>query len=170
MLSINKMGINQPVLISIGTFVIIFLASILLWIMFLGTIFLYFFGKKIKKETLVESFIAGVNAWGVSSIVKLLIPSIRPFILEGSELLTTTHHLDNSFPSSHSALSFAIATSIFIKNKPIGILYYMGALLVSVGRVASNAHFPVDTLGGAMIGIFVSLLVNNISQKTLKKV
>lgn len=74
-----------------------------------------------------------------------------------------------SFPSGHSqtAFTFAHIFSFFLlrtslpKNhlRVLQILLYSLATLTSLSRVYVGAHFPIDILVGAAIGIFFSQLV-----------
>lgn len=65
---------------------------------------------------------------------------------------------DDSFPSGHTADSFAAAT--FIQQRygwQWAIPAYLGATFVGYSRVASDKHFVEDVLAGAAIGIISGL-------------
>jgi membrane-associated phospholipid phosphatase len=65
---------------------------------------------------------------------------------------------DDSFPSGHTADSFASAT--FIQQRygwQWGIPAYIGATFVGYSRVQSDKHFVEDVLAGAVIGILSGL-------------
>ncbi len=65
---------------------------------------------------------------------------------------------DDSFPSGHTADSFAAAT--FIQQRygwEWGIPAYIGATFVGYSRVESDKHYVVDVLAGAAIGIISGL-------------
>ena len=99
-------------------------------------------------------------------ILKNLIYSPRPkeffklkehiYLIEG-----VTHTGSSSFPSGHAASAFALATllALFAKNKKIGCLYLLAAALVGYSRIYLSQHFPLDVMAGALIGVFVALLV-----------
>lgn len=74
-------------------------------------------------------------------------------------LFGVTH--DSSFPSTHTAVSFALAlTYAFSSVNIFGILLLLSlAVLVGLGRVLSGAHFTVDVLAGAVLAFFVSMIV-----------
>jgi dolichol kinase len=64
-----------------------------------------------------------------------------------------------SFPSGHSAISFAAATIILVRLKNrVYLLFYCLATLVAISRVMLNLHKPLDVIAGAVIGIIVSLV------------
>mgnify|MGYP002207557540 FL=1 len=65
---------------------------------------------------------------------------------------------DDSFPSGHTADSFAAAT--FIQQRygwEWGIPAYIGATFVGYSRVESDKHYVEDVLAGAAIGIISGL-------------
>jgi len=65
---------------------------------------------------------------------------------------------DDSFPSGHTADSFAAAT--FIQQRygwKWGIPAYIGATFVGYTRVDSDKHYVEDVLAGAAIGIISGL-------------
>lgn len=67
---------------------------------------------------------------------------------------------DWSFPSGHSVVVFATATSIFLNHKKTGVLALIIAALVAFSRLYICVHYPTDVLAGAAIGIIFALLVN----------
>lgn len=144
-----------------GGGVVIFLASFLIWVMYFGLIFIFIFRKRTKKE-MAFIILSSVLSWLLAQMTKDLLPTVRPFLLNGENPLTLTEHFDNSFPSGHSATAFGLATSLFLVDHNLGIFYLILAGFVSLGRVLSRVHFLVDVLGGAVLGIFVSLLLENL--------
>ncbi len=99
-------------------------------------------------------------------VLKNLIYSPRPMeffkLKEHIYLIErVTHTGSSSFPSGHSASAFALATllAIFAKDKKIGCLYLLAAVLVAYSRIYLSQHFPMDVMAGAAIGVFVALLV-----------
>jgi undecaprenyl-diphosphatase len=72
------------------------------------------------------------------------------------------------FASSHAANSFALATMIYLFSKNTGIkswFLFLWAAIVSYSRIYVGVHFLSDVIVGAMVGIFFSKLIFNISKK-----
>ncbi len=64
------------------------------------------------------------------------------------------------FVSSHAANGFAIFafTSRLFKNRGYYFLILFWALLFSYSRIYSGVHYPLDILGGAVLGWLIGLL------------
>ena len=141
---------------------ITFFASFLIWFMFGGLFVLWVVDGKIKREQVVHALLAFIIAWVVSDIIKKIFPTLRPFEITGEVPLTLFARGDGAFPSGHTASSFALATTIFLYDKKVGTGFLAAAGIVGVGRILGNVHFPVDILGGAVIGVAISMLIEKV--------
>jgi membrane-associated phospholipid phosphatase len=63
-----------------------------------------------------------------------------------------------SFPSGHTCLSFATATSLTILLPRWKYLWYPLALIVAAERVLENAHYVSDVVAGAALGTLCALV------------
>jgi membrane-associated phospholipid phosphatase len=61
----------------------------------------------------------------------------------------------SSFPSGHTAATFAVISVLWICYPRFRILYALAAAAVIVGLVGSNFHFLGDTIAGAFLGATV---------------
>jgi membrane-associated phospholipid phosphatase len=77
-----------------------------------------------------------------------------------SHLVLETNKLHNSFPSGHTTGAFAIFMflALYSKNKWIGLICCLIAILSSFSRVYLSQHFVEDTLAGSVIGMGISLM------------
>lgn len=84
----------------------------------------------------------------------------RPYVADpaDSHLFLAPSH-DPSFPSDHTTAAFAIAVSIFLRSRRIGLLALAMALTLAVARVAVGVHYPGDVMGGALLGTGAALLL-----------
>lgn len=142
-----------------NNFFITFLASYLVFVLFAVSFTLIL--KKGGIKFLIFLAFAVLVALIVSRMTKLLIPySVRPFKIDGFPPLTLTIPDSPSFPSDHAAVSFALATFIFLYFRKYAPIFMTGAIFVSLGRVLGNVHYPVDILGGAILGVFSALFID----------
>lgn len=121
------------------------------------------FKNKLKEVTLV--FCSAVFAWIVATIIKSLILSPRPFILFENVKPLFLHGGMDSFPSGHAMFFSALAMSLYFIHKRIGILYIFVALIVGLARIASGVHFPIDILGGYILGIGIAYIIRFLFNK-----
>jgi undecaprenyl-diphosphatase len=138
-----------------------FLASILIWLMFFGLIVLWVIDGKIKKETVIHALFACFVAYFVTEAIKFVFPTLRPFQINNLIPLTATIPGDGAFPSSHSAVAFALSITILKHNKKVGILYLIMAGFVGVARIMAYVHYPIDIIAGAVIGSVISMLTSS---------
>ena len=69
---------------------------------------------------------------------------------------------DYSFPSGHSAASFAAAVSIFVMHKKEGAAALILACLIAFSRLYLFVHFPTDVLAGIAVGFICAFLAAKI--------
>lgn len=91
-------------------------------------------------------------------LLKPLFDRTRPYYVLGYEPLIAPVG-DPSFPSGHTAVSFAAATAIYAINKKWGIAAYIFAAVMGFSRLYLGVHFPLDVLGGAVVGVVAAKLV-----------
>lgn len=98
-------------------------------------------------------------SFAISEAIKTIYPKRRP---QNPLLPKKT---DTSFPSSHSAISFALAFSyIFLHGMNVyGFLLFTVASFVALGRVLAGAHFIVDVVVGSLIALGVCLVVYSLN-------
>ena len=150
---------NEILLIDKGAWLVAFMASFLIWIMFAGLLVLWLIDGRIKKEQALHAFLSALIAWVIAEMLKNLIPSVRPFKIYGNTPLTFTIPTDNSFPSSHAAATFAMAASIWLHDRRLGMVFVIGAILTCAGRVLASVHYIFDVLTGAVVGIVSAVFV-----------
>lgn len=66
---------------------------------------------------------------------------------------------DGSFPSGHTATSFACATVLASFVPRAAPLFYLLAVAISFSRIYVGAHWVFDVVGGIALGIAIALLL-----------
>jgi len=126
--------------------------------------FLAFIYLILRKK--IRAFLCILLAMGVAGVVDFLIYMFwqrpRPFISHSdlvSKIYGTSASL-GSFPSSHTYIAFAIATSIFLYgHRRLGSVLFVLAILVAMGRIGLGLHYPSDVVGGIILGILSGVAV-----------
>ena len=61
--------------------------------------------------------------------------------------------VDHSFPSGHTAASFAAAGAMYFSKYKHWKVFGVIALAIAFSRLYLYVHFPTDVIGGAALGI-----------------
>ena len=87
-------------------------------------------------------------------ILKPLVARPRPFTSDPARILLIPRPEDYSFPSGHTAVSFAAASAAwFMKKRKTGVAFGAVACLIAFSRLYLYVHYPTDVLGGMVFGI-----------------
>jgi undecaprenyl-diphosphatase len=99
--------------------------------------------------------VAVLAADGLAGILKAAVGEKRPN--EPDPLVTIPH--SHSFPSGHTATSFAGATALSLLYPRGTPVFYVLAAAIAYSRLYLGVHFPLDVVGGAVIGAATALLL-----------
>jgi undecaprenyl-diphosphatase len=106
-------------------------------------------GRRAGAATAVASVAA---TFIVQTRVKPLFRRVRPFVNREANVVGV-RPADHSFPSGHTASSFAAATALAFFYPRAAPLAYAVATGVGMSRVHLGVHFPSDAAVGGVIGI-----------------
>lgn len=111
-------------------------------------------GSTIVTGLFSAALLGGIVSTAVKESLQVLRP---PAILPPESFHLIGHKLELvSFPSGHTLSAFAIAT-LLILGLPLRGWRLAGVLalacLIGLSRVAVGAHWPLDVLGGSLLGI-----------------
>jgi len=133
--------------------------------------FIYLIWTK-KINALICSFFAIALAGTTDLVIYLIWKRPRPYIShEGIVNINPENYTVDvaSFPSSHTYLAFAVATSIFLYgHKKLGTFLFLVAIFVAISRISTGLHYPSDTIGGALLGISAGMFAYIIVHKSEK--
>ena len=105
--------------------------------------------------------LAGIAVGIASALVKISnVFYDRPRPFESLDVVLLFYPpTDSSFPANPVAVAIAMATGAWMANKRIGTVMYIGAFVYGFSRVYAGVFYPMDVLGGALIGVSATYLV-----------
>ncbi len=103
----------------------------------------------------------------LNNIFKGLVQSDRPIGSEGIFSLGEFSATGYSFPSGHAQniTTTGVTLCIFTRNKLIFVVTLVLIILVSISRVYLGLHWPIDVLGGIVLSLIVSIVLNEVLAK-----
>jgi undecaprenyl-diphosphatase len=137
-------------------------------------ILLFAFGGWTGKKTSIIMAISFLVLIPLVSVVKDVIHRDRPIILNESFILKSDS--ESSFPSGHAVIVSAGAINTLMlfrgtfKKNIISICLTIEASLVCFSRVYVGGHYPLDVVGGIILGVAISLIFIGIYRHVESKV
>jgi undecaprenyl-diphosphatase len=104
------------------------------------------------------AFFACLIALAFAAVLGHLRYAARPFVSDGSTHLLLAHSPDDSFPSEHTTVAFALASILTWWRLRAGLVALALAALVAVARVYVGVHWPSDVLAAAAAGALAGSL------------
>lgn len=145
------------------------------WIPFyiiLAVYMLYTYRLKGVYMILIIGASAGLTDLVSSSVIKPLVGRDRPCHepeLEGQVHAMVYCGMSKSFTSSHAANHTALALSISLlllrKRKWLTGLLFLWAFLIGYAQVYVGVHYPVDIVGGILVGLLTAYSVYFLARK-----
>ena len=132
----------------------VFLADYLFYILILVFLCIVLKERNWRQRVYLAALtgIAVILSRGIATpVIRFFYDRPRPFIADNIEPLIN-HLATNAFPSGHLAIFTPIFLALFLINRRLGFWFFIGAILIGVGRVATGVHWPTDILGGIAIG------------------
>jgi undecaprenyl-diphosphatase len=105
--------------------------------------------------------LAVAAADGIATLLKVAIGENRPS--DTGSLITIPHN--HSFPSGHSAIAFSAATALAALVPRAAPAFFLLALAIGYSRIYVGVHWPLDVVGGALVGVATALLLLAVARR-----
>src|SRR3954468_2056652 len=125
----------------------------------LGVVALFIFGIPRIRRAAVAAVLSAGLALLVAHFVAAAVDRARPFVDHPHAHLFLAHAADPGFPSDHATGAFAIGFALVLRDRVLGIVALVLALVLSIGRVALGVHYPSDVFAGALLGLAAALVL-----------
>ena len=124
-----------------------------------GLVVLFAFFSEVRRRAAVAAGLSAGLALLVAHFLAAAIDRNRPFVDHPHVHLLLAHAKDPGFPSDHATGAFAIGFALVLRDRAIGIVALVLALVLSIGRVALGVHYPSDVFAGAVLGLAAALVL-----------
>ena len=101
-------------------------------------------------------------------LLKPLVGRIRPFAVNAAVELLVKAPLDASFPSGHTAASFAAVFALKAAGSPLWKPALAVAVVIAFSRLYLYVHWPSDVLAGVLLGAAVGWAGAKLAEKAGK--
>ncbi len=125
---------------------------------------------KQMRQNAYETFLNLGISTIISEGIKIAINRTRPADKYPNEIFVNSPTHGSSFPSGHTTLAFATATTLALDYKKWYVIVpaYLWAGSVGYSRMYLGKHYPSDMLGGIIVGIGSGYLSHYLSKKLFK--
>lgn len=128
----------------------------MIWIVLAAVLLLI---PKTRKSGVILALALCMDVLMCNVILKNVFARIRPCDVNTAVQLLIARPVDFSFPSGHTAASFASAAALFFAGekklwKPVLVL----AVLIAFSRLYLYVHYSTDILGGMVVGVAAGYL------------
>lgn len=123
-----------------------------------------------RKETRTTGFMVllaiAIDIFLANGILKHLAGRARPFAMHPDLIPLIPRPSDFSFPSGHTAVSFAASIVLLFRTRPrYGVPAVILAFLIAFSRLYLGVHYPTDVLGGMVTGTVSAFLAPTVYRK-----
>ena len=121
--------------------------------------------KKYRRQGCTVVLALLLDLFCCNMLLKPLVGRLRPFAVNTAVELLTAPPVDASFPSGHTAVSFAAVFALRAAGSPFWKPALAAAVVIAFSRLYLYVHWPSDVLGGALLGAFLGWAAGEIVKK-----
>jgi undecaprenyl-diphosphatase len=125
----------------------------LVWLVIAAALAIWWRRPWLFFQVVVADFAAQLISYGLKEGIGRERP---PEVYAAPKPLVHVPH-DGSFPSGHASTSFACATMLAFSAPRAAPAFFVLAAAIAWSRVYVGVHYPLDVLGGAVLGVLISI-------------
>ena len=103
-------------------------------------------------------------------IIKPIVARPRPYSINKTIRLLVAPLKDYSFPSGHTAASFASVSALyFAGRKRLAVGALVVSILIAFSRMYLYVHYPTDVFGGLIIGLLCGWIADLVMKRIVER-
>lgn len=102
-------------------------------------------------------------------VIKPLFARPRPCDLNTAVALLVARPHGHSFPSGHTASSFACAFALWFQHSRLRIPALLFSAAMGLSRLYLYVHFPTDVLGGMLLGLALGWAASRLADRLVSR-
>ncbi len=136
----------------------------MIWILLILVLLCF---KKTRHAAVLAAVALALSYCLNNLFLKELVDRTRPYETWNQVQLLIGKQHDPSFPSGHTASSFAVATSLALsfQRRWAGTLLIILAAAIAISRMYVGVHYPLDVLCGMVDAILIAYVVNYVDRE-----
>jgi undecaprenyl-diphosphatase len=115
-------------------------------------------GRRGRRAAIASTAAAALSTYVAQRLLKPIFRRKRPWFTREAAQVVGGKTPDHSFPSGHTAATFAAATALAMAYPSARQLLFVTATVVGLSRIHLGHHFPSDVIGGALLGTGIGLV------------
>ena len=112
-------------------------------------------GRRGRRAAIASTAAAAVSTYIAQRLLKPIFRRNRPWFTREAARVVGGRTPDHSFPSGHTAASFAAATALSMAYPSARPLLLLSAGAVGASRIHLGHHFLSDVVAGGLIGVVI---------------
>jgi undecaprenyl-diphosphatase len=115
-------------------------------------------------------FFATLIAFAIAQPISHAVAEVRPFYTHPGAEVLVPKATDFSFPSDHATIAGAVLTGLWLNNRDrwLAALATLAGFLLAFSRIYVGSHYPLDVVGGLILGALVALVLRPLAMIILR--
>jgi|GEM_PF-402411 len=109
-------------------------------------------GREVAFRSIICALMAAIASMIILFALNNLFFRPRPFTTQTVHMLFY-HNTDSAFPSNAATVAFALAFGVFAHWRKPGAVMLAMAAYIGFARITSGIHYPLDIVGGLLLGL-----------------